>query len=111
MELQVARNSLSLKGAYQLPLGEEFVAIFHNLVCSANQVQVVSLQELCHHIRSESERHATVILRKRGARWGRKRVVKPAGNYWGTWHGSRQIMSFDRRRRHIPSHKPIPSSL
>ena len=50
----------------QLSFGEELVAVFHNLMRSANQVHVVFLQESRHNIGPEGERHAAIIFTPAG---------------------------------------------
>ena len=46
----------------ELSLGEEFVAVFHDLVRSADQVHVVFLEEARDDVRTECEAHAAVVL-------------------------------------------------
>lgn len=46
----------------QLSSGKELVTILNHLVGTANQVQIVSAQELSNHIFSKSEGHTSVIL-------------------------------------------------
>ena len=46
----------------QLTLGEELVPVLHHLVGPADQVEVVLVEELGRHLRSERERHAAVVL-------------------------------------------------
>lgn len=46
----------------QLSLSEKLVAVFHHLMCSADQVHVVLLQESRHHIWTEGERNTAVIF-------------------------------------------------
>ena len=50
------------KESNQLALGEELVTVLHHLMRTADQVQVVPLQERRHHVVPEGERHATVVL-------------------------------------------------
>jgi hypothetical protein len=50
------------KQCYQLPLREEFVAVFNYLVCAAHEVHVVLVQKLANHLAAKSERNATVVL-------------------------------------------------
>lgn len=46
----------------KLPLCEELVAVLDDLVRSADQVHVVTVQELWHHVRSERKGHPSVVL-------------------------------------------------
>lgn len=50
------------KESDQLSLGEEFVPVLHNLMCSANQVHVMLLEETRNNVRPKSEGNTTVIL-------------------------------------------------
>ena len=47
---------------HQLPTREELVAVFDHLMRPTDQVQVVSAEELGHHVLAEGERHAAVVL-------------------------------------------------
>ena len=47
---------------HQLSLGEEFVTVLHYLVCTANEVHVMFLQEPGDYIRSEGEGNSTIVL-------------------------------------------------
>lgn len=49
-----------------MTLGEELVAIFHNLVSTANQVHVVFLQETRHNVGPECETDTSVVLAPAG---------------------------------------------
>ena len=46
----------------QLPLREELVAIFDDLMRTTDQVHVMFLQESRYHVRTESERNSTIVL-------------------------------------------------
>ena len=46
----------------QLALGEEFVTVLDDLVRAADEVEVVSAQELSHHVLAKGEGHTTVVL-------------------------------------------------
>jgi len=50
----------------QLSLGEELIAVLDHLMCSADQVHVMLLQEPRHHIRAKGEGHTPVILTPTG---------------------------------------------
>lgn len=50
----------------ELALGEEFVAVFHDLVSAADEVHVVLLQEARHHVRAKGEGHAAVVFAPAG---------------------------------------------
>ena len=47
---------------HQLPFREEFVTVFDDLMCSADQVHVMFLQEPGDHIRTEREGDSAIIL-------------------------------------------------
>ena len=46
----------------ELPLGEELVSVFHNLMGTADQVHIVLLQEARHNIGAECKRYTTIVL-------------------------------------------------
>jgi hypothetical protein len=46
----------------QLPLGKELVSFFNHLMGSADQVDVVLLQEVTHDIATENETHSSLVL-------------------------------------------------
>mmetsp|Transcript_20130 Transcript_20130/g.47559 ORF Transcript_20130/g.47559 Transcript_20130/m.47559 type:complete len:311 (+) Transcript_20130:506-1438(+) len=46
----------------ELPVGEELVAVLHDLVRAHHQVEVVLLQELADNVGAEGVRHAAVVL-------------------------------------------------
>jgi hypothetical protein len=50
----------------QLTLGEELVAVFHNLMRTANQVHVMLLQKARDYVRAKSERHTAIVLTPAG---------------------------------------------
>jgi hypothetical protein len=47
---------------HELTLAEEFVAVFYDLMSSADKVEVVSLAELVNDVLTESEADTAVIL-------------------------------------------------
>ncbi len=47
---------------HQLPASKELVSFLHHLMRSADQVEVVSAQEVRHHVFSEGEGDASVVL-------------------------------------------------
>jgi len=50
----------------QLPFREKFVAVFNDLVCTADKVHVVLLQEARDHIGSKGKGHASIVLTPAG---------------------------------------------
>ncbi len=46
----------------QLALGEEFVTVLDDLVSAADEVQVMSAQELGHHVLAKGKGHTAVVL-------------------------------------------------
>merc|ERR1719253_487640 len=46
----------------QLPLGEELIPILNDLMCAANQIQVVLLKEAGNDIGTKYERHPAIIF-------------------------------------------------
>lgn len=51
---------------HELALGEELVAVFHNLVGTADEIHVVLLQEARNDVRPECEGHTTVVFAPAG---------------------------------------------
>lgn len=50
----------------KLSLREELVTVLDNLMCTADQVHVMLLQETGNNVRAESKRHTTIILAPAG---------------------------------------------
>lgn len=50
------------KNGHKLSARKKLVTVLHHLVSPADQVQVVSAQEVRHHVFSEGERHPPVVL-------------------------------------------------
>ena len=46
----------------QLAFGEELVAVFDDLVCTANEIHVVLLQEAGDNVRTKRERDTSVVF-------------------------------------------------
>jgi len=47
---------------HQTPLRKELVSVLHNLMRSANEVEIVFFEELCDDITAERERNAAIVL-------------------------------------------------
>jgi len=52
----------SREEGHELPLCKEFISILDNLMCPADEVQVVPLEEVGDDVTSKSEAHAPVVL-------------------------------------------------
>ena len=66
---------------HELALGEELVSVLHNLVCTADQIHVVLLEEARDNIRAEGEGDAAIVLRPAGdilVRIGPEQVAQQA---------------------------------
>lgn len=50
------------KNGHEFAPGEEFVAVRDDLVCSADKIEIVRLEELVHYIRPENVGYAAVAL-------------------------------------------------
>lgn len=50
------------KQSDKLPFGEKFVAVFHDLVGAAYEVEIVPVQEFADDVSTEGERDAAVVL-------------------------------------------------
>ena len=46
----------------ELSLGEEFISILDDLMCSTNEIHVVFLQETRNDVGTESKRNSTIVL-------------------------------------------------
>jgi 2-phospho-L-lactate transferase/gluconeogenesis factor (CofD/UPF0052 family) len=41
---------------------EKFIAILNDLMCPANQINIVAIAELCDNVLSKGERNSSVVL-------------------------------------------------